>query len=128
MKANEGQVKQANHRDFISNTRNHIKNTNADFPAFATPPVLRLLLLLIALLLASVEAVAVPNVKATLFDTNPRLDVADDISELELDVVDMCKFLAAGVQPCTTFDADSDTTQAIEDRTIDELTILFDIL
>ena len=54
-------------------------------------------MLLIALLLASVEAVAVPNVKATLFDTNPRLDVADDISELELDVVDMCKFLAAGV-------------------------------
>ena len=66
--------------------------------AFATPPVLRLLLLSIALLLASAEAVTVPNVKATLFDTNPRLDVADDISELELDgVVDMCKFLAAGV-------------------------------
>ena len=67
--------------------------------AFATPPVLRLLLS-IALLLASVEAVTVPNAKATLFDTNPRLDVADDLdtSELELDgVVDMCKFLAAGV-------------------------------
>jgi len=67
--------------------------------ALATPPILRLLLLSIALLLASVEAVTVPNVKATLFDTNPRLDVADDgdISEFELDVVDMCKFLAAGV-------------------------------
>ena len=67
--------------------------------AFATPPVLRLLLS-IASLLASVEAVTVPNVKATLFDTNPRLDVDDDgdiISELVPDVVDMCKFLAAGV-------------------------------
>mmetsp|Transcript_19844 Transcript_19844/g.32133 ORF Transcript_19844/g.32133 Transcript_19844/m.32133 type:complete len:93 (+) Transcript_19844:725-1003(+) len=68
--------------------------------AFATPPVLKLLLKLV---FARVEAVAVPSAKARLFDANPLRDKDDDEEGIELDSelevegegTDMCSLAGA---------------------------------
>lgn len=63
--------------------------------AFATPPVLRLLLF-IELVLTR-EAVVVPSANAMLFDTNPLRDDDEDAIELELsgEGADMCNLAGA---------------------------------
>jgi len=48
--------------------------------AFATPPILAVLLTELVL---AIEAVVVPSAKATLFDTNPLRDDDDDGEEIE---------------------------------------------
>eukprot|EP00580_Thalassiosira_gravida_P012668 CAMPEP_0201627406 /NCGR_PEP_ID=MMETSP0493-20130528/2568_1 /ASSEMBLY_ACC=CAM_ASM_000838 /TAXON_ID=420259 /ORGANISM="Thalassiosira gravida, Strain GMp14c1" /LENGTH=72 /DNA_ID=CAMNT_0048097809 /DNA_START=911 /DNA_END=1129 /DNA_ORIENTATION=- len=68
--------------------------------AFATPPVLKLLL---ELVFARVAAVVVPSAKARLFDANPLLDNDDDDEGIEFDSelgvegegTDMCSLAGA---------------------------------